>query len=351
VEQISALGDLRSLVGAALNDADDPSVSLATVARKALRIARMRSDWEIVWWLQLEMQTIKVPQGGAEGLTTDGYAQRASAEVKGRLSDTAFESIGHAVAQRWIGGRKVSNEALQHFGIADAEIHAATLREQLDRLAETSFGSSREILLASAHLRVDQRETESLLARLRNEICVYLSDVERQLVLGEVSEDVWARNRAYVDEHLARIAPQALEQFAAAHRRQAEGDAEARTHALTSCRRVLKTVADVLYPASNAIVQGIDGRTRKMTDDKFISRLCQFASEGNGSSSAALLSAQVRSLAERLDALNALSSKGVHNEVSSAEVDQCIIQTYLVVGDLLRIAESEQLYSSMATVP
>ncbi len=302
----------------------------------------MRSDWEIVWWLQLEMQTIKVPQGGVDGLTSDGYAQRASAEVRGHLSDAAFESIGHAVAQRWIGGRKVSNEALQHLGIADAEIQAGTLREQIDRLAQTSFGSSREMLLATAQLRVDQRETESLLARLRNEICVYLSDVERRLVLGEVSEDVWARNRAYVDEHLAQIAPQALEQFAAAHRRQAEGDAEARTHALTSCRRVLKTVADVLYPASNAIVEGIDGRVRKMTDDKFISRLCQFASEGSGSSSQALLSAQVRSLSERLDALNSLSSKGVHDEVSSPEVDQCIIQTYLVVGDLLRIAESEQ---------
>jgi hypothetical protein len=66
-----------------------------------------------------------------------------------------------------------------------------------------------------------------------------------------------------------------------------------------------------------------------MTDDKFISRLCQFASEGNGSSSAALLSAQVRALAERLDALNSLSSKGVHGEASPAEVDQSIIQTYL----------------------
>lgn len=328
---------------AVLDDADGPSVSLATVARKALRIARMRSDWEVAWWLQLEMQTIKAPQdGGADGLNTDGSAQRASAEAKEHLSSTAFEATGHAVAQRWIGGRKVSSDSLQHLGIPDAEIHAAVLREQIDRLAQTSFGDSHEVLLASAQLRVDLRETESLLARLRNEICVYLSDVESQLVLGEVSEDVWARNRAYVDEHLARIAPHALEQFAAAHRRQAEGDAEARTHALTSCRRVLKTVADVLYPASNALVQGIDGRARKMTDDKFISRLCQFASEGSGSSSAALLSAQVRSLAERLDALNALSSKGVHDEASSAEVDQCMIQTYLVVGDLLRIAESKQ---------
>jgi hypothetical protein len=331
-----ALSHLRSLVQAALDEADSPSVSVAALARKALRIARTRGDWEVVWWLQLEMQTIKPKQD------TDGSALRASAEAKEHLSATEFELIGDAVGKRWIGGRKINNESLQNLGISDAEIHAATLREQIDRLAQMSAGNSHELLLGSTQLRVNLRETESLLARLQNEIGVYLSDVERQLVLGEISEDVWARNRAYVDERLARIAPDALEQFTAAHRRQAEGDAEARSHALTSCRRVLKTMADVLYPVSNARVQGVDGRTRKMTDDKFISRLCQFASDHGGSSSAALLLAQVRSLAERLDALNSLSSKGVHDEASSAEVDQCMIQTYLVVGDLLRIAESKQ---------
>jgi hypothetical protein len=340
----SVLNHLSALVQGALDDADDPSVSLAIVARKALRIARMRGDWEVAWWLQLEMQTIKPPKDGAAyGLNTDGSGQRASAEAKENLSAAAFDAIGQAVGQRWIGGRKVSSEALQHLGIPDAEIHAATLREQIDRLAETSFGNSREMFIPAAQLRAGLKETESLLARLRNEVCVYLSDVECRLVLGEVSEDVWARNRAYVDSHLARIAPQAVEQFAAAYRRRAEGDAEARSHSLTSCRRVLKTVADVLYPASNVVVSGIDERPRKMTDDKFISRLCQFASEGDGSTSAALVSAQVGSLADRLAALNSLSSKGVHDEASSAEVDQCIIQTYLVVGDLLRIAEAKQL--------
>lgn len=99
----------------------------------------------------------------------------------------------------------------------------------------------------------------------------------------------------------------------------------------------------MLYPASNATVQGADGNVHKMTDDKWISRLCQFVSDqGSSSSATTLLATQVRSLAKRLEALNSLSSKGVHDNVSSAEVDQCMIQTYLIVGDLLRIAEPNQ---------
>jgi hypothetical protein len=153
---------------------------------------------------------------------------------------------------------------------------------------------------------------------------------------------VYDRNRKYVDQRLALLAPQALEQFAAAYRRQAEGDAEARSHALTSCRRVLKTLADVLYPPREGQIEGIDGRPRKLTDDKFVSRLCQYAAErASGSASRDVLVSQIKALGDRLDALNDLSSKGVHADVSGVEVDQCLIQTYLIVGDLLRIEAGE----------
>jgi hypothetical protein len=45
-------------------------------------------------------------------------------------------------------------------------------------------------------------------------------------------------------------------------------------------------------------------------------------------------------LSGRLDAMNALSSKGVHApEFALFEARHCAMQTYLVVGDLLRLKE------------
>lgn len=79
-----------------------------------------------------------------------------------------------------------------------------------------------------------------------------------------------------------------------------------------------------------------------MTENKFISRLVQFAaSRATGSASRDVLTAQIKALGERLDALNDLGSKGVHAQVSAAEVDQCLIQTYLAVGDLFRLADAD----------
>lgn len=52
------------------------------------------------------------------------------------------------------------------------------------------------------------------------------------------------------------------------------------------------------------------------------------------------MAAQLTDLGNRLDALNVAGSKGVHADVTGAEADQCIIQTYLLIGDFLRLAES-----------
>ncbi len=75
-----------------------------------------------------------------------------------------------------------------------------------------------------------------------------------------------------------------------------------------------------------------------MTDDRFIARLCQFVAEtARRSGSRDLIVTQVGELGRRLDSLNSIASKGVHANVSAVEVDQCVIQTYLTVGDILRI--------------
>ncbi len=97
-------------------------------------------------------------------------------------------------------------------------------------------------------------------------------------------------------------------------------------------------MADSLYPPPEDPVVGLDGKERRLTSEQFIARLWQFVYERmRGHSSGEMLMASVKSVGHRLDHLNHLSSKGVHAVVGEREVEQCIIQTYLVVGDLLRL--------------
>ena len=73
-----------------------------------------------------------------------------------------------------------------------------------------------------------------------------------------------------------------------------------------------------------------------------MARLWQFVSERIGRHSAGqLLQATLSDLGTRIDRVYELSCKGVHAEVSEFELNQCVIQTYLLVGDILRLTESD----------
>jgi hypothetical protein len=170
----------------------------------------------------------------------------------------------------------------------------------------------------------------------------YLSEVEAQLQFDERVSDIFETQRAYVDGRLLAVSPGAFEQLAAAYARRNAGDVEARSHAVTSCRRAFKSLADALYPARKDNVVGADGEQHAMTDDKFVNRLIQFVGERRqylAEAEGDLLLAQIPLVGTKLNALNNLSSKGVHAAITDAEVDHCIIETYLTIGDILRLAE------------
>lgn len=103
---------------------------------------------------------------------------------------------------------------------------------------------------------------------------------------------------------------------------------------------MLKTLADELYLARGEPLEGADGKVRKLNDAAFINRLLQYVVETVGKhENGAVVQAVLKDVAGRLDALNALASKGVHADVTTYEVDTCVVQTYLVVADVLRIRE------------
>jgi hypothetical protein len=123
------------------------------------------------------------------------------------------------------------------------------------------------------------------------------------------------------------------------------GGEEDISHALTSCRRMIKSLADALYPATNEEKPGLDGVSRKMSDEAYKNRLLQFVRERVGKhKSGAVLQAIISDLGKRLDALDALSSKGVHADPSIAEAHTCVVQTYLLAGDLLTIADGSSMH-------
>ena len=104
-----------------------------------------------------------------------------------------------------------------------------------------------------------------------------------------MNEQIFQRFRREVDQILTHAAPEVFEQFNAVYRRLREVAAadpgrklsEELAQALVTCRRILKSVADLVYPPRDN--EDPDGP--RLDDSKYRDRLHEFKKEATGSDS------------------------------------------------------------------
>jgi hypothetical protein len=315
------------LVRVALDEFE--TARLAAAVRSAYRIARLRGDEADAWLFATDVR----PFGGSKGLR--------HAEVRRILGE------GPDVAGR-------HNELLEVW-MAERQLHdpSPLLLERLpkDSLQTGSIDELEERMASNRRLAdeaVDNPKTQlvfqelagqisAVLGRIRHRAFEYLCRCEAETLFSTNNAQVFERYRHLVEAELSRLDLGLLDQINAAYARSAEDNPESRSHALTSCRRVLKGVADLVYPPRAEPAVDANGREHLLGEEQFGNRLWMFFKEASGGTAAALYNATVVETGNRIDRMIDLSSKGVHAKVSAAEVDQSLIQTYCLVGEVLRL--------------
>lgn len=338
---------ILNLVNDTLNGIDKTDMTLSSIIRKCIRIARLRNDYINLWWLNWETVSI-----------SNKKFNEIAQEIAPYFSKNEFESYKKNFALEWIRERsmvvvtenlKVTENQVCALSVGEIEVSI----ENNKRTASESFPpqglhpldlyfeeqSKGKIRLISNTLIQGE---EKILERIRQRAHDFLSHTEKQLLFGQLNADIFEDNRQYVDQKLGELCPEALSQFASAYRRTQEMNLESYAQASTSCRRIIKSLADALYPCSDKPIMCADGKCRILSDDKYINRLYQYIHEKTAnSSSSELLLAEVEFLCNKIEKLYGLTCKGIHAEISEFEINQCIIQTYLLAGDILRISENQ----------
>ena len=343
---MSDLDRVSSLVQAAIDQFDAPDADLSGLLRRCQRIASLRGDGVALAWLELEATDVSNEVPASSETTRPSLAARLLKSLPPAEANEKWTAEYHGYTAR--RRLKPGNPDSYMVSVQQIEGTVQMLREQEAGLVDPPPGMHTydlgKYVADQQKLRMTYVTTriplENILARIKGRLWEFLTETEHELTFGEATAETFDRLRSYVDRQLTTISPPALEQFQTAYRRLKDGSAEDRAHALTSCRRVLKTLADELYPATSQPVMGSDGKNHVLTDAAFVNRLLQYVSETVGKhENGAVVQATLKDLDSRLTALNALASKGVHGDASTYEVDTCVVQTYLVVADVLRIRE------------
>lgn len=134
-----------------------------------------------------------------------------------------------------------------------------------------------------------------------------------------------------VDDKLLELNPELAEQLMIAFKNASSSNSEELSQSLTTCRRFLESLADVLYPATD---ENINGRTFKQ--NQFINRIWRFMDLSiESKSNKDVAKSHVDYLGKWLQADYALTCKGVHANVTKLETTKTVFHIYLLLADLL----------------
>jgi hypothetical protein len=220
---------ILKLVHQALSELEASGSSISSVIRKAIRVARLRGDYESLYWLSMEMRTLG-----------DQEAKNASyLEIAPHLTRTELEALNRRSVDGYIGRRRSNNlelapeysgesceGAVLGLGVPELEDKLKHLKKGIEDLTTPSHISPADYLYLEQRygntrtkLQLTLAEWSGILQRISQAIYEYLSRTEQQLYSGQTNADIFEQNRRFVNERLSHISLTALEQFQAAQER------------------------------------------------------------------------------------------------------------------------------------
>lgn len=313
---------LVDLVRRALDEVDDKPVSVT--ARRTARIASILGETVLAVRLGFELK----PSGGHPPTNAEDTRRLMhDPSLWGDRDGPAEQALAAWMANRRIGqGAKA--DLVDSHGLSELEAWLELIDAE----------ESDDLEWISNRLRI-----VGTIERVRHTCFAALCAWERQLSYANTNERIFERFRSRVDGLLATEAPTVLDQFSAVYRRLRDAESagasavgEELSQAVTTCRRILKAVADHLLPGAPGQVSESG---HALTDKEYRNRLLEYIKADVASDTTEeAMRAAVGGIFERFAAMDRLASKGVHADVGLAEAETCALQTYFVAGELLALA-------------
>lgn len=294
----------------------------------AQRLARLMRDADAQRWLDYEQR---------------GYPETLPPNHLGSCGKYAFRFSGKGKIVA-----RASLPALEATKRANELVLEKTNPPSVTGVAEnfTVAGATKTVITAINATVMQARDNavnaNASYSRLRAMLHRWAADTLISLELGSAAEGIFDGARRQVDAFVRTYAPSAAEQLVAVNERMNEGTDESFSQALTSCRRLLATVADAVFPPHSEPIVDRKGRSRQVGPEQYKNRLLAFLDERIGTSgTSAIVTSQLEHLAARLDAVYEKACKGVHADVDNAEAQLVVIQTYLFLAEVARYATPE----------
>ncbi|MEH7888066.1 hypothetical protein [Elizabethkingia meningoseptica] len=305
--EVSKIEHTISLSKEIIDDIELSRLDCKAVLLKATRLSRYVDDEDIRKWLRFEMQ---------------GYSSKDDLSLKymtrtGRWIDKdKLEGYWSPLAQLE-ASCEAQKQKLSLIRIPDTSGDKATF--VMDRVTTQMNGATNNI-----------SKLEGVKSRVVSLIHDFATSVYYQNTFDSLAENIFDSYKKDIDLLIAGNLGDVIEQIPSVISRLAENNAESISQALTTCRRIIDSFADHIFPASNEILE-IGGNQISLKKDKVQNRINAYIHNNCESDS------RRKKLRQNLSNLYERVSVGVHSDIDAQEAKSLFFNTYLLLGEVLML--------------
>jgi hypothetical protein len=274
---------------------------------KCARLARLAGSDEIQRWIECEMR---------------GYNDSESVSLR---------YVG--LTGRWIDIKK--REAYwASLATLESVIKAEELRLSALRLPDVG-GEWANLALSNVMREINaSKHAIATCGRIKSNVLSllhsFVSEVYYERAFAGLAESTFDRYKRDVDVLIVSHAGDVLKKIPSVIARLSEGSVEGISQALSTCRRIIESFADAIYPPTDATVE-LGGNVLKLDASKHQNRINAYIAERTQSAS------RRQRLRQNLSNLYDRVSTGVHQEVTAEEAYSLVLNVYLFLGEVLHL--------------
>jgi hypothetical protein len=293
-----------------LDDIELSRLDAEKLILKASRLARLEGSDEVRAWLRFEMSgynsadPLSIKYMGITGRWTD-YEKKEG--YWGPLSQQEATIEAH---KRQLASMRTPDAGGNYASVAIRQV-------------TQSMSSITGVIARLSGIR------SKVLGRLH----VFVTEVYYEKQFESLAESIFEQWQGGVDLLIAAHCGAVLEKIPSVMSRLSEGDPEAVSQALTTCRRIIESFADSIFPPSEETME-LGGNQVTLGASKYQNRINAYVALRTTSAS------RRQRIRQNLSNLYDRLSTGVHSDVSAAEAQSLFLNTYLLLGEVLQLQSS-----------
>lgn len=320
-----------------INGIEDGTITIAASLLLCKKIARLVCDPEGQEWLEYEYSGYPRTKDGY--ITHNAWQTAAhhgrsykNKEKDGKYTEVIFSELcGELESTIESHKMAIRNYSTQGFSVSGEQALIATDRMTM-RVATGTNGLLQSIRTAERHFSI-----------LKAQYYDYAVKWQIELRFGSTAKSIFEEYQQRVDQYYSVLPTSTLQKLSAIEAMMEDSNPERYAQILTSCRRLWSDVAkklfdEVLPDYSGKLYKTKSGKEIDISGDHDNNRLSAVIETLQSKAAKnTLVGSETIYLVDWMEQINSRQSAGVHSDVTRDQAMQCIIHTYIALGDILSL--------------